>query len=79
MTIGLEIEKAVTTGHHHAMKEVQEIGVMTTRIFEQWNITVENPDDGEYVIAFRSPTNSTLMPQTKLKASADATTFKNAI
>jgi hypothetical protein len=30
MSIGVEIEKADTTGHHHAMKEIQEIGVSTT-------------------------------------------------
>ena len=79
LTIGVEIEKADTTGHHHAMKELQYIGVLTTQQFEEFNVTVNKPDEGEYLMAFRSPTNQTLMPQTKVKANANANTFRLAI
>ena len=79
LTVGVEIEKADTTGHHHAMKEVQEIGVLTTRIFEEFTVTVDNPDDGIVVMAFRSPTNQTMMPQKQMKSNSNANEFKTAI
>ena len=54
MAVGVEIEQANTTGHHHAMKEIQHISISNPNsIHEVSRLVVENPDpSGTYKINF---------------------------
>lgn len=79
-SIGVEIEKADTTGHHHAMKEVQEIGVLPPVKLHKFNITLDKPDDaGEYIVSFRSPKDNKLYSSERIKGTASASQFRSAV
>jgi len=53
-SVGLEIEQTAISGHHHAIREVQEIGINVTQNHELTKITVNNPDNTKYKIMFTS-------------------------
>lgn len=55
-SVGLEIEQTAVTNHHHAIREVQEVGINVTTNFEKTRITVNNPDSTKYFIMFTSST-----------------------
>lgn len=57
MAVGVEIEKANTTGHHHAMKEIQYLTMENpNKVFEVSRITIDNPElGGNYKLNFQSP------------------------
>tara|TARA_B110000285_G_C14683005_1_gene405556 strand:- start:139 stop:336 length:198 start_codon:yes stop_codon:yes gene_type:complete len=51
--VALEIEATPeknTTGHHHAMRELQYIGVKSAQVFETTKITITNPDSGKFMM-----------------------------
>ena len=51
-SVAVEIEKADTTGHHHAMKEVQYLSVGTDQHYDTTRINITNADDGQFILAF---------------------------
>ena len=44
MAFGVEYKTDATENHHHAMKEVQEIGVSIDQQYEIWEIEMSNLD-----------------------------------
>jgi hypothetical protein len=52
-SVAVEIEQSSMTGHHHAIKEIQKIGVHVTETNRDTiRITIENMDSGNFRIAF---------------------------
>ena len=51
-TVAVEMEQTAIVGHHHAMKEIQTIGVQIENNLDTTKITIENPDGGDYIINF---------------------------
>lgn len=51
-SLGVEIEQTDMEGHHHAIKEIQTIGVEPKQQYDTIRITVENLDDGSYSLVF---------------------------
>jgi len=39
-------------GHHHAMKQIQNLKVNITNNKDTTEVIVLNPDDGEYILNF---------------------------
>ena len=55
LSVAVEIEQTAVTGHYHAMKEVQEIGISVTQQFEKMKVIVINPDSGKFILNFQNP------------------------
>jgi len=57
MAVGVEIEQANSTGHFHAMREVQYVSYHDpNQLNEVTRITVDNVQaGGTYIINFKSP------------------------
>lgn len=79
-SVAVEIEQTDTSvvGHHHAMKEVQYLEVESAQVFETTRITIENPDDGKYLLVFQAPDLSSFQGEL-VAADASASTFKEAV
>lgn len=62
------------------MKEVQELSIMPTVQYEKTRVTIENPDDQDYIISFKSPLNlKKIIPSKKIKGRASPAQFRNSI
>jgi len=74
MAVGVEIERENSTGHHHAMKEVQYVSYFDSNAaFETTRITIDNPESaGNFKINFKSPANKYVASST-IPADATAT------
>lgn len=57
-TVGLEIEKTNTTGHHHTMKEIQEITLNGTLRFDKTEINITERDGGLFAVSILNPKDS---------------------
>jgi len=68
----VEIEKADTTNHHHAMKEVQEIGVTKKVQLETHKITIEGADGKSYILQLTSPKDNKVTITDKLSTTLSA-------
>jgi hypothetical protein len=77
-TVSVEIE-ANTQSHHHTMKEVQDLKVDTDVVLEKTLVTVTNPDDMLYILAFQNPVTLASWATEKIPASCDAGTFRNKV
>lgn len=60
LSLAVEIEQTEMVGHHHAIKEIQKIGVIPKQEFDTIRITVTNLDEGEYVLRFQNFNDPTL-------------------
>ena len=85
-TVAVEFEKASSTGHHHATKEVQVLEVNNDITFEMFNITVKNAMGGTFKIMFMNPKydpTDRKSPQTVLtrevKDNGSADSIRNAL
>jgi hypothetical protein len=54
-SVAVEIEQSAVHGHHHAMKEIQEISAIGEVKYEHTRITVTNPDNNKYLLIFTNP------------------------
>ena len=61
------------------MKEIQELSIHLDEVFEQTRITITNPDDQEYILVFKNPSNMNDIPSEKIPGKATATQFKDQI
>jgi hypothetical protein len=56
LTISVEYEKEDTTTHHHSLKEIQKLEINNEYTFEEYDITVSNPNKGaRYQLIFFNP------------------------
>jgi hypothetical protein len=44
--LAVEIEDNDMEGHHHSIKEVQQVSMESAQVFEVTRFTVTDPDDG---------------------------------
>jgi hypothetical protein len=81
MSVGVEIEMANSTGHHHAMREVQYISISNPHAqFEVSRITVDNVESaGNYKINFQDPSDMKYVKSESVSANATASEMKNAV
>jgi hypothetical protein len=75
----VEIEQSTVVGHHHAMKEIQELKVTTAQTKEKATVTVMNPDSKHYILTFKNPTTSAYVPTDKIPANANSGTVAEFI
>jgi len=54
-TVSVEYEQAATTGHPKANKEIQELRIDQDNVEEKFDIIIENPVGGYFVIQFVNP------------------------
>lgn len=60
ISVAVEIEDpTITPGHHHTMKEIQRLFVDQVLTREMTNITIDNPDGGEFALGFVDPVSLT--------------------
>ena len=78
-SVAVEIEKADTSGHHHAMKEVQYLSVGTDQHYDTTRINITNADDGQFILAFQNPTDQSLYKSNPISASTTADELLYAI
>lgn len=52
MSFGVEYKTDATENHHHANKEVQEIGVSIEQKYEEWEVEMNNLDGKLFVLKF---------------------------
>jgi hypothetical protein len=83
-TVAVEINQTNSTnvtemvGHHHAMREIQYVGIHTNDNRDTIRITIENPDGGEFKLILKEP-NGKLFTSDTLKVGTDTWTFNKAI
>lgn len=61
------------------MKEIQFLSVAPEQIYELTKVTIDNPDEGEYIINFQNPNDLQYYQSSKIKANAGDWEFRNAI
>jgi hypothetical protein len=81
LTVAVEIEKTDnSTGHYHSLKEVQYLGFMPDTInHDTVRITIENPDDGNYLLSFVNPETMGLTMSSQFAANADVAKVRDAV
>lgn len=56
ISVAVEIEDAnITPGHHHTMREIQRFEIRQKLTREMTNITISNPDGGEFTLTYLDP------------------------
>jgi len=57
-SVGVEIEKSNTEGHHQAMYEIQKLKMSGPSNYEKSKFRIINPDDGYYRLIFTNSDGS---------------------
>lgn len=52
LSVAVEIQQNQTVGHMHSMREIQQLTIQQTIVFDTVSITVSNPDNGTFQIIF---------------------------
>lgn len=75
LTVAVEIESSNSSGHYHSLKEQQFLGFMPeTYNQDTVRITIENPDDGKYLLSFVNPLSLGMTMSAQFAANADVDT-----
>jgi hypothetical protein len=77
--MAVEIEQNDIDGHHHSIKEVQQVSMESAQVFEVTRFTVTNPDDGEYILIYQNPSDLSYWVSDRISASASANSFRYAV
>ncbi len=79
-SVSVEIDDStVTPGHHHTMKEIQRFQITQNLTRDTTNITIQNPDGGEFTLTFVDPKTLTNTVSGKLSTNMTAGDFYNAV
>jgi hypothetical protein len=79
-SVSVEIDDpTVTPGHHHTMKEVQRFLITQNLTRDTTNITIQNPDGGEFTLTFVDPKTLANTVSGKLSTNMSAWDFNNAV
>lgn len=78
-SMAVEIQQNDIDGHHHSIKEVQQVSMEAAQVFEVTRFTVTNPDDGEYILIYQNPSDLSYWVSDAISASASATSFQYAV
>ena len=82
LTVAVEIERNEneTSGHYHSLKEKQYFGYMPeTYNQDTVRITIDNPDDGNYLMGFVNPTTLGMSMSSQVAANADVAKVREAV
>jgi hypothetical protein len=52
LTVGLEYEEADSSAHYHANRMIQKFEISHTNVAEEWELTIDNPDNSKYTLLF---------------------------
>ena len=67
LTVSVEIDDStITPGHHHTTKEVHRHEIRQTLTREMTNITIDNPDGGEFTLGILNPKTNTVWTSGKM-------------
>lgn len=72
LSVAVEIEQTTLANHHHAMKEIQQLGIGIDNNKDTTRITVENADGGLYILNFQDPVKLTYLASEKINTNATA-------
>jgi hypothetical protein len=79
-SVAVEIEQSTIKGHHHAMKEIQELSALQEVKLDTTRITITNPDDNEYVLVYKNPKNvEKTIASSRIKGKSSAWDFNKAV
>ena len=56
-SVAVEIEQSSIQGHHHSMKEIQELSALQDEVLEKTRVTITDPNDHSYVLVYQDPKN----------------------
>lgn len=65
--------------HSNTIKSVQRLAFYPNQKYEQYEVTVDSLDDGEYYIMIENPSTKEFWQSKAIKAKASAEEFKDAI
>ena len=66
-------------GHHHSMKEWQRFLINQVNVPEKTNITINNPDGGQFVLNFVNPKDKSIWQSPTMNTNMSSGDFLNAI
>lgn len=66
-------------GHHHSMKTYQRLLINQVNVPELTNITINNPDGGQFVLNFVNPKDSSIWQSPTMNTNMSSGDFRNAI
>jgi len=66
-------------GHHHAMKELQKIGINITNNQDTTRVTILNADAGDYILNYQDSVDLLYTASNKIPAKATASQMYNAL
>jgi len=74
MTISVEIEDLNNSvqNHHHTMREIQRLLVNQVLVRDTTNITISNPDGGEFTVTHFDPRTGTAYVSSMLHTNMSA-------
>ena len=81
LTIAMEVKPDEMPASHPLFEtQVQRFSLSQTDIlFDTMQITVQNPDEGLYILMFLHPTTAAFISSEAITSGADAATFQTAI
>ena len=73
MTVSVEIDDSnALKGHHHTMREIQRLLINHDLVRDSTNITITNPDGGDFFITHTDPRTGTTYQSYKLNTNMSA-------
>ena len=73
MTVSVEIDdENAVKGHHHTMREVQRFIISQDLIKDSTNITIVNPDGGDFYVTHTDPRTGTNYQSGKMNTNMSA-------
>lgn len=80
ISVAVEIEDpTITPGHHQTMREVQRLMITQNLTRDTTNVTITNPDGGEFTLTHIDPKTSTAYVSGKLNTNMSAWEFNQAV
>lgn len=58
-SVAVEINQTEIVGHHHAIREIQYVGIKSQDQRDTIRFTIDNPDDGEFKLILMSTSGKT--------------------
>lgn len=79
VSVAVEIEQTAVVGHHHAIKEIQYLGIDTANKRDTMRITIENVDEGQYILTLKDPTSGDMTTSSAITVGCSTSSLRNAI
>jgi len=78
-TVAVEIEQTEIVGHHHALREVQYLGIHTNDYRDTVRFTIDNPDGGDFKLVLVDPRTGKMTTSKTITTGDNIWEFRAAI